>query len=295
MGSREAAHDEGERNMSAMPDRGKRSFRLALVQLLVTPGAREANLKRACTHVETAARQGADVVLLPEALPVGWMDSSTRQHADAVPDGATCKAFRDAARAAAVYVCTGIVERAGDNVYNAAVLIDPGGHVLLHHRKIHELDIAHDLYARGDRLGVARTPFGTVGLMICADGFAEGLVVSRTLGLMGADVILSPCAWAVPPDHDDTREPYGRLWRDSYGAVARDFSLWIAGCSNVGPIVTGPWAGHACIGCSLVVDPTGTAVAEGPYGADAETILHVDMPRSGRRRADGCGGPVNAE
>jgi predicted amidohydrolase len=251
--------------------------RLALVQMLVEPASRDVNLARALRHVDAAVAQGADVVLLPEALPLGWMDADTRDLADAIPDGPTCRAFRDAARRTGAHVCTGLVERAGEEVFNAAVLIGPGGDVLLHHRKVHELDIAQPLYGRGDRLGVARTPWGPVGLMICADAFADGLVVSRTLGLMGAAMILSPCAWAVPPDHDETREPYGRLWRESYAPVAREFGLWIAGASNVGAIGAGPWQVHACIGRSLVVDPDGAVVVQGPYGERAETILYVDV------------------
>lgn len=260
-----------------MPDDRPCPFQLALVQLLVEPASREANLARALHHIGVAAGRGADVVLLPEALPLGWMDATTGDLADAIPDGPTCLAFREAARRAGVYVCTGLVERAGSQVFNAAVLIDPRGDVLLHHRKLHELEIARHLYGRGDRLGVAQTPWGRMGLMICADAFADGLVVSRTLALMGADIILSPCAWAVPPGHDNVAEPYGQLWRDCYGTVAREHGLWIAGASNVGPIAAGAWRGHACIGCSLVVGPTGEPVLQGPYGAGAETVLTVEL------------------
>lgn len=56
---------------------------------------------------------------------------------------------------------------------------------------------------------------------------------------MGAQIILSPCAWAVPPDHDNVIEPYGQLWLDNYSPVARDFKMWIAGTSNVGVITGG--------------------------------------------------------
>jgi predicted amidohydrolase len=255
-------------------------FRLALVQLRVDPGAREATLARALARIDEAAHAGADVVLLPETLPLGWMAADTRTQADAIPDGATCRAFRQAAARADVYVCTGLVERAGAAIYNAAVLIAPSGDVILHHRKVNELDIAHHLYARGDRLGVAETPWGRIGLLICADAFVDDEVISRTLAAMGATVLLSPCAWAVPPDHDQTRDPYGDLWRRCYGVVAREHGVWIAGASNVGPIDSGPWRGHICIGCSLVVDASGTPVAEGPYGIEAEALLYVDVTPS---------------
>jgi len=250
---------------------------LALAQLRVQPGAHEATLAHALSRIAEAARHGASIVLLPEALPLGWMAAETHERAETIPDGPTCVAFREAAARAGVIVCTGLVERAGEHVFNAAVLIDGDGRVVLHHRKLNELDIAQDMYARGDRLAVVDTNLGRIGLMICADAFAEGEVVSRTLALMGAQLIVSPCAWAVPPDHDQVRAPYGGLWRRCYGTVARDHSVWIAGASSVGPISAGPWAGHACIGCSLVVGPDGEPRLEGPFGADADALLYVEL------------------
>lgn len=263
-------------------------FKLALVQMRVEAGAKAANLRRAEVLVGQAAREGARVVLLPEALPLGWTHPSARTDADAIPEGEACARLRAAARSHGVYLCAGLVERADERLFNAAVLLDPRGEVLLRYRKMNELEIAHDLYAPGDQLQVARTPLGTFGVMICADAFARGQVISRTLGLMGADIILSPCAWAVPADHDQRKEPYGRLWRDNYGPVARDFRLWIAGASNVGWITAGPWQGRQCIGCSLVVDPAGNPVLEGPYGPDAEAILTLDVELQ-PRPAQGAG------
>ena len=263
-------------------------FKLALAQILVEGGAKAANLRRAQASIAQAAVAGAQVVLLPEALPLGWTHSSARVLAEAVPDGESCAALREAARQNAVHVCAGLVERAGPHIYNAAVLINPQGEVLLHHRKLNELEIGQELYQLGDRLQVARTPLGTIGLMICADAFARGQVISRTLGLMGAEVILSPCAWAVPADHDNARAPYGQLWLDNYGPVARDFRLWIAGASNVGWIQDGPWAGRKCIGCSLVVDASGQPVLRGPYGHDAEALLFAEV-RPEPRPARGTG------
>jgi len=258
-----------------MPHTGP--VRLALAQLRVDPGDRASTLARALQRIDDAAQRGADIVLLPEALPLEWMAAETRALADAIPDGATCVAFREAAARNGVLVCAGIAERADDAIFNAAVLIDADGQVLLHHRKVNELNIAHDVYARGDRLGVADTRVGRIGVMICADAFAPGEVVSRTLALMGAELILSPCAWAVPPDHNQTLAPYGDLWRRCYGVVARDHGVWIAGASNVGPIASGPWRGHACIGCSLVVGPDGEPRLEGPYGVDADALLMLDI------------------
>lgn len=254
-----------------------------MVQALILPGETRKNLDHLADLVASAAGLGADIVLLPEALPFGWMNPGARNGASAIPEGDVCREFREMARVNALHLCTGLVEREGESLYNAAVLIDPTGEVILHHRKINELEIAHDLYALGDRLGVVETVFGRIGLMICADAFARAQMISRTLGMMGARVILSPCAWAVPPGHDNNREPYGKLWLDNYGPVARDFGLWIAGCSNIGPIHHGPWAGHKCIGCSLVIGPDGEKRVMGPYDREEVIILEVTPEPSAAR------------
>lgn len=259
-------------------------IKLALLQMRVEPGAKATNLRRATLLVADAAAQGATIAILPEAMPIGWTDSSFASLADEVPHGETCAALAQLAQEHRLYLCAGLVERSAGAIYNAAVLVGPDGGLLLHHRKIHELEIAHGCYAQGDRLGVAQTPLGCIGVMICADAFAPGQVISRTLGLMGADIILSPCAWAVPPEHDNAKEPYGQLWRDNYGPVARGFGIWIAGVSNVGPITSGPWAGRQCIGCSMLVGPDGEPALQGPYGETATLYADIELkprPREG--------------
>ena len=253
------------------------SFKLAMIQMLVEGGQKRRNLQRAQELITKAAAQRADVILMPEAMPLGWTHSSARKDADAIPDGESCAILRELARAHSAYICSGIIERSGEHIFNSAVLIGPDGDLLLHHRKLNELDIAHHLYARGDRLNVVHTSIGVFGLMICADAFVKGQVISRTLGVMGANVILSPCAWAVDAEHDNARDPYGQLWLDNYQPVAREFNLWIAGASNVGWITDGPWKGRKCIGCSLLIDPRGDAVVRGPYGDKAEAILYSEI------------------
>lgn len=265
------------------------AFKLALAQMPVVGGQPDENLCGAVDAIARAAKTGAAIILLPEALDCGWCHSSARTQAGSIPDGNACRRLSEAAKEHRIHVCAGLIERAGDQLFNSAVLISPEGGILLHHRKINELAMAHDLYACGERLAVAHTPLGTLGLMICADGFAPGQVVSRTLGMMGAQLILSPCAWAVPPDHDNVREPYGQLWLDNYGDVARDFKLWIAGASNVGLVSEGEWAGHHCIGCSLVINSDGEPAMRGPYGVDANALLITDVKlRPSRFRGDGC-------
>jgi predicted amidohydrolase len=263
-------------------------FKLALIQMVVAGGEKQKNLARAQAMIADASAAGADVVLLPEALDLGWTDPSSKTEAEPVPGGMPYETLASAAAEHGVFVCAGLTEAEDTRVYNSAVLIDRCGNLLSKHRKLNELEIGHEFYDQGDRLSVVHTEFGSLGLMICADGFAKDRVLSRSLCYMGADMILSPSAWAVPSDHDNVKEPYGDTWRNAYIPVAKEFAVWIAGVSNVGPITAGPWSGRKCIGCSLVVGPNGEEVLQGPYGAGAEKILYVDVQLA-KRPARGCG------
>ena len=263
----------------------ERMFVLALIQMRVVGGEKARNLANAQRLIAEAVQRGADVVLLPECLDLGWTHPSSSTEAEPIPNGEPCQRLMDAAARNGVTVCAGLTEAADDQVFNSAVFIDPKGMVRHVHRKLNELEIGHPYYAQGDRLGVVQTELATFGVMVCADAFARGEVLSRSLGYMSADVILSPSAWAVPADHSNEEQPYGDTWREVYTPVATDFSLWIAAASNVGEIDAGPWAGRKCIGCSLVVGHDGREVVQGPYGADAETILIAEVkpvPRPAR-------------
>jgi len=252
-------------------------FKLALIQMAVEQGNSAVNLSCAVEMVTQAAANGARMALLPEAFDFGWTWPVGNELATAIPHGRTCHELARAAKKNDIYRCAGLIENADGRIFNSAVIINRKGEVVLHHRKINELEIAREYYQRGEGLGVCQSELGTLGLMICADGFAKDRVISRTLGYMGADIILSPCAWAVDGDHDNDKEPYGQLWLDSYIPVAKEFGVWIVGVSNVGPITAGPWQGKKCIGCSLAISPDGKVAAHGPYGKDAQTILYVDV------------------
>src|SRR2546428_639417 len=209
----------------------------------VEGGRKQENLRHALDMIRQAAAAKAAVVLLPEAMPLGWTHTSALTDADEIPEGLSCSMLRQAAQQHLVYVCAGLVERADDKIFNAAVLINPQGKVILCHRKMNELDIGRPLYTPGDRLQVALTPYGRFGVMICADGFAPGQAVSRALAQMGAQIILSPSSWAVPAEHDNRREPYGALWRVNYCPEARGSGVGIADVSNPAWLTDGPRQG----------------------------------------------------
>lgn len=261
-----------------------------MAQMLVEGAKPAANLLRAETLIRDAANKQCQLVVLPECLDCGWTDPSARQLALPIP-GAHTQRLAVTAKQARVFLVAGLVERAGKQIFNSAVLIDRRGEIVLVHRKVNELDIAQDLYSVGDRLAVAHTELGTLAVNICADNFPSSLALGHVLARMGAQLLLSPSAWAVDADHDNRAEPYGALWQQAYGELGRLYDLPVVGVSNVGRITGGPWTGRKAIGCSLATNGRGEILAQGPYGEDAEALIIVDVdlrqPRAhGTRIAD---------
>ena len=251
-------------------------FFLAMAQMAVQPGEPEQNLTRAEALIAQAADAGCRVVVLPECLDLGWLDRTIPRLAESIP-GPRVARLANAAQRHGVYVAAGLNERHGDCFYNAAVLLGPDGGLLLHHRKINELRFGapHDIYSIGDRLGVVETELGCLGLNICADNFASA--IGEVQARMGAQMILSPCAWAVPPEFDNTATPYGQEWLNAYIPLCRRFQITMVGVSYVGPVSSGPWAGWRCIGTSLAIGPDGEVIATGAHGIDAEELRIIPI------------------
>jgi predicted amidohydrolase len=251
-------------------------FKLAMAQIRVDGGQPDVNMARAVARIGEAARAGCRLVVLPECMDLGWTHGSAATLAEPIP-GPRTEVLAAAARAAGVYVAAGLVERSATRCYNAAVLIEPSGGIRLHHRKINVLDIEQPLYATGDRLAIAETELGVLGLNICADNFEPSLAIGHVLARMGAQVILSPSAWAVRPEFDHAATPYEEGWLSSYRRLCGLYDISVVGVSNVGVLNDGPWTGRDTIGRSLAVGPGGRVLAIGPFGRDAEALVPAEI------------------
>jgi predicted amidohydrolase len=141
----------------------------------------------------------ADLIVLPELCNTGYHFTS-RQEVDAlaegIPFGKTTENLSRLAKMRGVHINAGLIERAGDQCYNASVLVGPAGYIATY-RKIHLFFEETLWFDPGDGepavhdIGICR-----VGLMICFDWiFPE---TARILALKGADVVCH-CANLVLP------------------------------------------------------------------------------------------------
>ena len=250
--------------------------KIAMLQLKVDFNRAEDNFGRAAEEIAKAAALGCRCAVLPECFDIGWGLPNALRYADSIP-GARTEALGVLARQHGIYIVAGLTENERGRCYNTAVIISDRGDLLGKHRKINVLRGVEDMvYATGDRLGVYETPFGRVGVNICADNLSPHLELGRGLAAMGAQIILSPCAWAVPPEDAAERKPYGETWRGPYAALTHEYGIWVVGVSNVGDVSEGVWAGWKCIGNSIAMPPEGAPLIM-EYGEDAQSMGVVEI------------------
>jgi len=173
---------------------------ISLLQMAALPGQVEANRQKALRLVEQAARQGAQVALLPELWDTDYFFPQARELAQEHQEK-TKTLLAWAAREYKLYLVAGSVAQWREGkLYNTMYVFDPAGREVAAYSKIHLFGIMEeDKYlAPGERRTMWEAPFGKAGLMICYDlRFPE---LARTYALEGARILFVPAAWAYPRD-----------------------------------------------------------------------------------------------
>ncbi|MGL6226821.1 MAG: carbon-nitrogen hydrolase family protein [Thermoguttaceae bacterium] len=247
-----------------------------MCQMLVQYSQLHENLQQAEKMLELAKRQGAEIALLPECLDIGWANPDAIKLAQPM-EGEPVSRLKQAAIAHKIYVVGGVTERVGDKLYNTAVLLSPEGELLAKHRKINLLVNVEYMYEVGRSLCVCETALGRIGIDICADNWNDSIVLGHSLGRMGAQVLLSPCAWAVPRGFDQKKTPYGQDWVRPFCELARLYNMPIVAVSNVGKVTGGRWRGWDCIGNSIALWNERNEPLMLPFGVDAECVQTIEF------------------
>jgi N-carbamoylputrescine amidase len=169
------------------------SVRVAAIQLESRLGDVAATLDHATGLVESAAAQGAQLIVLPELFNCGYVGNEDIWRLAERPDGATVRWLEQMARRFDVYIGGGHPEFAGSDVLNVFTLAAPGGMIAGRARKS---EAEAYVFRRGHGVHVIDTALGRVGVGICADN-----QVGRLLRLMqdrSVDLMLMPHAWPTP-------------------------------------------------------------------------------------------------
>lgn len=235
------------------------TLRACGVQLDPRIGEPQPNAVAVAAEILTAAEEGAELVVFPEAALTGYVfESAEEARAAAVrADGAEVESVAAACREAGVFAVVGAVEREGGGLYNAAFLIGPDG-LVGRYRKVHTLCLGVDRFAHPgpDPFRVWDLPFGRLGVNICYDGsFPES---GRILRLLGAQLIVLPTNW-----------PHQRLKRELVRVRAYENHVNYFAVNRVGVE-----RGVRFDGGSVAAGPLGELLAEGGVAAGR---VHVEF------------------
>jgi len=229
-----------------------KNVRIALCQIFILDGDREGNFLRMENAIREAKEQQAEVICFPETSLLGWVNPEAHQRACAIP-GEDSQRLGKLAKKYEVFLCAGLAEKEGDKLYDSAILMDPQGQILLKHRKINLLtELMNPPYTPGENIQVVQTPFGRVGILICADTFRDDLL-SR-IAKLKPDILLVPYGWAA----EETQWPeHGESLENIVRNAAQQTRSAVIGTDSVGAITHGPWEGRIFGGQSLAVDKNG--------------------------------------
>jgi nitrilase len=258
--------------------------------LLDTP----ATMLRAIDLMQEAAKQGAQVVVFPEAFVGGYpkgadfhiyIGARTPQgraeylhyfNAAVTMDGPEIAQLAQAAGDHHLYVCMGIIERDGGTLYCTAVYLGPDGRVLGKHRKLMPTALERLVWGFGDgsTLQAVDTPYGKLGAVICWENYMPALRMA-----MYQQRVTLYCA----PTADD---------RDSWASTMQHIALEgrcfvLSSCQHLrrsqfpGEQMNNrlPEAPETVLmrGGSMIIDPLGKVLAAPVYNADALLTAELDL------------------
>ena len=269
-------------------------LRVAAVQLTASVGSNQANNQHAMPFIESAAQQGAGLVVLPETYSSGYLATAKVWNVAETSDGPTSRWIRETSRRLGIYLGTGFVETDGEDFYNSYMLSDPDGKLVGICRKNYAESYA---FKRGRGPYVFETAVGKIGVGICADN--QFAFLPRLMHEESVDIMLMPHAAPLrkrktrsdvsPSGYERIEAQYARmkrlphLYAEMLGipvVFATQFGALERLPGIIGKVMTPEeW----CIpGISRIVDSDGVTKAE---LGDGEGVALADVTLSQSRKA----------
>lgn len=264
-------------------------FIIGIVQQACGDDDKRANIERAVGNIRQAAKQGAQVICLPEMFNSPYfckIESQERFNiAEPIP-GPTTDRMQALAKELGVVIVVPIFERRAAGVYhNSAAVIDADGSMLGVYRKMHIPDdplyYEKFYFAPGDATGPAGgfkvfdTKLARIGVLVCWDQWYPE--AARITSLMGAEVLFFPTAigW-----HPKEKAVYGEAqadaWRTAQRAHAIANGVYTASPNRIGLEIEPGTDGIEFFGRSFIADPFGRIIADGGTGQPAVLVAEVD-------------------
>jgi len=263
----------------------KSTYKIAVLQLNLNDVA-ENNLKKCLTWVREAAKQGAEVISLPELYSSHYFCQSedTANFALAEPLYSTSFiAFSALAKELGIVIIVPFFEKRMSGIYhNSAYIIDTDGSEAGLYRKMHIPDDPHfyeKFYFTPGDIGFKTFPTkkGKIGTLICWDQWYPE--AARLTALQGAEVLFYPTAigW-----HPLEKEQYGEkqhgAWMNVMKGHAVANGVYVAAANRIGLEQYLPdTAGIQFWGSSFIAGPQGEILAQASHDQEEILIAEVDL------------------
>jgi N-carbamoylputrescine amidase len=271
--------NKGEDSPARVIPAQRKPLRIALIQ---EPwhGSVEKQKEEITNAVQAASEFAPDLIILTELSLYPYACTRPDAQADFVPeklDGMSVSFATELARSSGAHVVISMYEDAGDQHFNTAVTIAPGGAIVLKTRKTHIPVTAgyyEDKYfSQGDSTpAVVKINDALVGTPTCWDQWFPEL--AREYGLINTDLLCYPTAIGSEPDHPDfDTEP---LWRQMMVAHGISNGLFVAAVNR-----TGTEDGIIFYGSSFISDPYGRVLARA--GQEGSSLLVADLDLDQKR------------
>ncbi len=268
-----------------------RTSRVALVQMRCGTEP-DKNFSRAIDFIRDAAKEGAQIVCLPELFRSQYF-CQTEDHAnfalaEEIP-GRSTSTLGELARELGVVIVASLFEKRRAGLYhNTAVVLDADGKMLGKYRKMHIPDdpLYHEkfYFAPGD-LGFQawKTQRGNIGVCVCWDQWYPE--AARLTALRGAEIIFYPTAigW-----HPSEKKEFGEAQHSSWELIQRSHAIangcYVAAANRVGHETPTGGDGIEFWGQSFVCGPDGEIIAKGSVDREEIIIADVDWARVNEHR-----------
>ncbi len=235
------------------------SMNIALAQMALTLGEPEKNYQKVHDWVGKAASQGADLILLPELWASGFDLKNCQSYAAPLHEGDFAR-MRYLAEEHKITIGGSLIEQDNNVFYNTFVLYDQSGEMINFYRKVHLFQMLKEeqYFRAGDRLVMAETEWGKLGLATCYDlRFPE---MFRAYSVRGVALILVVAEWA------QRRVVH---WRQLLQARAIENQCFVAAVNK-----SGVSQGEKLGGFSAVINPMGEYLVQ---GGEEEELLSAEI------------------
>jgi predicted amidohydrolase len=146
----------------------------AAVRLSASPAPTGERLLAAEAQIVKAAKQGVQLVVLPEVFNTGYVYSDENYPHAELLDGPTVTWMKRLAAEYGIHLAGSLMLLGPEHITNSLILVAPDGRLWRYDKNFP--CVWERLYFREGRdITVARTDIGTFGLMICADVFSPHL------------------------------------------------------------------------------------------------------------------------